>query len=71
MVMNGLVPLYQGHNIVVYDVNEEAIRKLEDEGASGASSPSEVASRVDRIITMLPNSQHVCSCYTGDKGVFQ
>lgn len=63
--------LLQGHSIVVYDVNEEAIKKLEDEGACAASTPSEVASKVDRIITMLPNSQHVRSCYTGDKGVFQ
>lgn len=63
--------LNKGHSIVVYDVNEEAVRKLEDEGASAASSPSEVASKVDRIITMLPNSQHVRSCYMGDKGVFQ
>lgn len=63
--------LNKGHSIVVYDVSEEAMKRLEDEGASTASSPSEVASKVDRIISMLPNSQHVQSCYAGDKGVFQ
>lgn len=63
--------MVQGHSIVVYDVSEEAMKRLEDEGASAASSPSEVASKVDRIISMLPNSQHVRSCYAGDKGVFQ
>ena len=52
-------------------MNEEAVKKLGDEGANIASNPSEVASKVDRIITMLPNSQHVHSCYAGDKGVFQ
>ena len=62
---------FQGHNIVVYDVSDEAMKRLEDEGASIASCPSEVASKVDRVITMLPNSQHVRSCYMGDKGVFQ
>lgn len=63
--------LVQGHSIVVYDVSEEAMRRLEDEGACTAANPSEVASKVDRIISMLPNSQHVRSCYAGDKGVFQ
>lgn len=63
--------LNKGHSIVVYDVSEEAVQRLGDQGASIASSPSEVASKVDRVITMLRNSQQVRSCYTGDKGVFQ
>ncbi|KAG0728445.1 3-hydroxyisobutyrate dehydrogenase, mitochondrial [Chionoecetes opilio] len=63
--------LNKGHSIVVYDVSSEAVKRLEDEGAVAAASPSEVASKVDRIISMLPNSQHVRSCYGGDKGVFQ
>ncbi|XP_042234893.1 3-hydroxyisobutyrate dehydrogenase, mitochondrial-like isoform X2 [Homarus americanus] len=61
----------KGHSVVAYDVNVEAMECLQDEGASIVSSPAEVASKVDSIITMLPNSQHVRSCYTGEKGVFE
>lgn len=63
--------LKKGHSVVAYDVSPEAMERLEDEGASIAMSPAEVASKVDSIITMLPNSQHVRSCYTGEKGVFE
>ncbi|XP_071514761.1 3-hydroxyisobutyrate dehydrogenase, mitochondrial [Panulirus ornatus] len=63
--------LQKGHSVVAYDVSPVAMEYLQDEGADIASNPAEVASKVDSIITMLPNSQHVRSCYTGEKGVFE
>lgn len=61
----------KGHSVVAYDVNPKAMENIEDAGARIAATPAEVASKVDSIITMLPNSQHVISCYTGEKGVFE
>ncbi|XP_076043947.1 3-hydroxyisobutyrate dehydrogenase, mitochondrial isoform X2 [Oratosquilla oratoria] len=61
----------KGHKVVVYDVNEEAVNQVQNVGAEKAASPAEIASKADRIITMLPNSQHVISCYAGEKGIFE
>lgn len=62
---------FQGHSLVVYDLSSKATDQLQVEGAEVAKSPAEVASKADRIISMLPNSDHVRTCYTGDDGVFQ
>ena len=50
-------------NVIVYDLNQEAINELIEHGASSASSPKEVASHSDIIITMLPSSPHVKDVY--------
>ncbi|MCL4116456.1 UNVERIFIED_CONTAM: hypothetical protein GTU68_063699, partial [Idotea baltica] len=60
-----------GHSLVVYDVSPEAIETLQDAGAAVAPTPADVAKVSDRIVTMLPNSQHVQSCYTGENGIFE
>jgi 6-phosphogluconate dehydrogenase len=49
--------LKDGHECVVYDVNAEAVRELEGEGARGATSLNELASKLDRprpVWMMLP-----------------
>eukprot|EP01126_Amoeba_proteus_P032551 TRINITY_DN3172_c0_g1_i1.p1 TRINITY_DN3172_c0_g1~~TRINITY_DN3172_c0_g1_i1.p1 ORF type:complete len:323 (+),score=78.12 TRINITY_DN3172_c0_g1_i1:81-1049(+) len=53
----------KGKKVVVYDVLSETIRSLEKEGASGATTPKEVANKAPLIITMLPSSPHVRDCY--------
>lgn len=63
--------IQKGHSVVVFDVNPEAMESIQDVGASIAPTPAEVASKADRIITMLPNSKHVQSCYAGENGVFK
>ncbi|KAK4306261.1 hypothetical protein Pmani_021884 [Petrolisthes manimaculis] len=63
--------IQKGHSVVVYDLSSEATERLQDEGAEVAKSPAEVASKADRIISMLPNSEHVRTCYTADDGIFQ
>ena len=37
-----------GHRIVVYDVNADAVSSLAGEGAEGAGSLEELASKLDR-----------------------
>ena len=44
-----------GHEIVVHDVFPEAVVDLKSLGAATASTPSEVASKVSTIVTMLPS----------------
>lgn len=61
--------LKAGHNVIVYDINKEAVDKLVNAGAKGASSPKEVGENSDIIITMVPNSQHVREVVLSENGV--
>ena len=58
-----------GYDVSVYDINQTAVMSLADAGARGAASPKEVAEHSDVIFTMLPNSEHVRTVITGEKGV--
>jgi 3-hydroxyisobutyrate dehydrogenase len=58
-----------GHELVVFDVDGEAMRQFITAGAESAASPGEAASRAEMVITMLPSSPHVRAVYTGEKGV--
>jgi len=61
----------KGLSVVGYDVNPEAMERLRDIGGEIAPTPADVASKCDRIVTMLPNSQHVKSCFAGENGIFE
>jgi 2-hydroxy-3-oxopropionate reductase len=63
--------LKAGYQLVVYDVNAEAVRELAAAGAEIASSPREVAERCDVIVTMLPNSPHVKAVALGPNGIIE
>lgn len=58
-----------GHQLVVYDVNSDAMKTFVRFGAEAAASPSELAGKVDRVITMVPTPQHVLEVYLGKDGV--
>jgi len=58
-----------GHELVVFDIQNEATRRLVVAGAVAAGSPREAASRAEMVITMLPSSPHVRAVYTGENGV--
>jgi 3-hydroxyisobutyrate dehydrogenase len=58
-----------GHELVVFDIQNEATRRLAAAGAVVAGSPQEAASRAEMVITMLPSSPHVRAVYTGENGV--
>ena len=63
--------LKAGHTLVVYDVVEAPVKELVVAGATAGSSPKDVASRNDLIITMLPNSPHVKKAVLGEGGVIE
>jgi 2-hydroxy-3-oxopropionate reductase len=63
--------LKAGHQLVVYDILDAPVSELVQAGAAAASSPKDVASRCEFIITMLPNSPHVKEAILGKNGVIE
>jgi len=61
-----------GYELVVYDVNAAPMEELVATGkAEAATSPADVASRCDLILTMVPNSPHVKAAVLGPGGVIE
>lgn len=58
-----------GYELVVFDFNKEAVADLVSCGAAAAESGKEVASQVEVVITMVPNSPHVRAAVLGENGV--
>jgi 2-hydroxy-3-oxopropionate reductase len=63
--------LKAGYKLVIYDIVEAPVKELVAAGAVAASSPKDVASRCELIITMLPNSPHVKQAVLGKDGVLE
>ena len=63
--------LKAGYQLVVCDVNAEAVREVAAAGAETAASPREVAEKCDVIVTMLPNSPHVKTVALGPNGIIE
>lgn len=57
--------------VTVFDLNEEAVKQLTDQGAQAATSAVTAAQQADVVVTMLPNGDIVKSLYIGDKGLIQ
>lgn len=68
-MVNNLVK--KGFQVVAYDVAPAALEAAVRLGAAAASSGAEVARRSQLVITMLPSSSHVESCYLGAEGVLE
>jgi 2-hydroxy-3-oxopropionate reductase len=60
-----------GFPLVVHNRSRAAVDELAALGATRANSPKEVASQVDTIITMLPNSPDVESVALGPNGLHE
>lgn len=60
-----------GHNLVVLDLNKDAVDELKLMGAEAAVTNIEVASQCEVIITMLPNSPQVEEVLLGEDGVIK
>lgn len=58
-----------GYQLVVYDLNQAAVEEVVAAGAAPGTSPMDVASQVEIVITMLPNSPHVKEVVLGENGV--
>lgn len=60
-----------GHELVVFDLNQDAVAEVVAAGATGAESAKAVAEQCSLIITMLPNSPHVEAVVCGKDGVLE
>ena len=63
--------LKAGYELTVYDIVGEAVEEVVGDGASPASSSSEVAAATDKIITMLPDSADSEKVILGPGGVLE
>lgn len=61
--------LAAGYELVVLDVNAEAMDALVKAGAEKASSAKDVADKVDIVITSLPKPDIVIATALGDEGI--
>lgn len=63
--------LKAGYQLVVYDVVPGPVAELEAEGAARGASAADTASRVDIVITMLPDGPDVEAAVLGPGGVLE
>ena len=63
--------LQAGYPLVVHNRSRKSVNELAGEGAVAASSPAEVASKVDVLFTNLPDSPDVESVVLGPQGAIQ
>lgn len=61
--------LKAGYELIVNDLNQEAVDELAACGAKTAKNGAELASQCSVVITMVPNSPHVRAAVLGEKGV--
>jgi 3-hydroxyisobutyrate dehydrogenase-like beta-hydroxyacid dehydrogenase len=59
------------HQLVVFDQRKEAVDKLIALGAQAASSPKEIADRVETVMASLPSLQASLEVATGASGVIE
>ncbi|HCX88155.1 MAG TPA: 3-hydroxyisobutyrate dehydrogenase [Gammaproteobacteria bacterium] len=60
--------LEAGHALIVFDLDNSPVEKLVSRGATGASSVTEAASKVDVLITCLPSPDASMKVMTGADG---
>ena len=60
-----------GYKLVVFDINPQPVEELVGIGAETARSPSEVALKAKKIITMLPDGPEVEEVVTGENGIIK
>ena len=58
-----------GYELVVFDFNKASVEELVSCGATAAANGKEMASQVEVVITMVPNSPHVRAAVLGENGV--
>lgn len=63
--------LKANHELVVMDKNPGPVRELSELGAKVATTPKQIASETELIITMLPNSPHVKEVVLGPDGIIE
>lgn len=56
-----------GHELVVFDLVEDALVALEQQGAKRASSAADACANAEVVVSMLPAGAHVRGLYLGDE----
>src|SRR5437667_12607747 len=59
------------HQLVVFDTRKEAVDRLVAMGAQAASSPKDVADRIETVMASLPSLQASLEVATGAGGVIE
>ena len=60
-----------GHKLVVFDTRKDAIDQLVARGAAAATSPKDIADRVETVLASLPSLQASLEVATGAGGVIE
>ena len=60
-----------GHDVIVLDLNPAAVKTCTDLGAKAGTSPKDVASQVDVIMTSLPMPKDVEAVALGPNGIIE
>lgn len=63
--------LKAGYELVVFDINQDAVNEVVAAGGVAAKTAKEVAAQSEAVITMLPNSPHVKTAVLGENGVLE
>jgi len=58
-----------GHELTVWNRTPEKMRPLADAGAEAAATPSDLAGRVDAVLTILTDALAIDAVYRGPEGV--
>lgn len=58
-----------GYDLTVYDIDDDAVAKLTDAGASAVSSPAAVGNQSKVMFTSLPRPEHVELVVEGEDGL--
>ena len=56
-------------DVVVFDIDEDAVARATDRGAAAADSPAAIADRTDAIVLALPGSPEVEATLEGEDGL--
>ncbi len=63
--------LKAGYELVVFDINQDAVNEVVAAGGVAAKTAKDVAAQSETVITMLPNSPHVKTAVLGANGVLE
>jgi 3-hydroxyisobutyrate dehydrogenase-like beta-hydroxyacid dehydrogenase len=58
-----------GFDLTVFDINQEAVKFLTEQGVGSAGNPMELASQVDWVFLSLPNTEIVENVLFGEDGL--
>ncbi|TLU65213.1 3-hydroxyisobutyrate dehydrogenase [Thalassotalea litorea] len=61
--------LKAGHQVNVFDLSQEALSVLAQQGATACQSAQQCVTNADVVVTMLPAGKHVEFCYLSQKGI--